>query len=30
MHRVVHFVPKKYITGKVQVQWWPMGHARVF
>jgi signal peptidase I len=24
------FVPKKYITGKVQVRWWPMGHARVF
>jgi signal peptidase I len=24
------FVPKKYITGKVQVRWWPMGHARMF
>jgi signal peptidase I len=24
------FVPKKYITGKVQVRWWPMDHARVF
>ncbi len=24
------FVPKKYITGKVQFRWWPMGHARVF
>ena len=24
------FVPKKYITGKVQVRWWPMAHARVF
>ena len=24
------FVPKKYITGKVQARWWPMGHARVF
>lgn len=24
------FVPKFYITGKVQVRWWPMGHARVF
>ena len=24
------FVPKKYITGKVQVRWWPMNHARLF
>ena len=24
------FVPKMYITGKVQVRWWPMGHARMF
>jgi signal peptidase I len=24
------FVPKKYITGKVQVRWWPMGHLRLF
>jgi signal peptidase I len=24
------FVPKKYIIGKVQLRWWPMGHARVF
>ncbi len=24
------WVPKKYITGKVQARWWPMGHARVF
>jgi signal peptidase I len=23
-------VPKKYITGKVQVRWWPLGHVRVF
>jgi len=23
-------VPKKYIIGKVQVRWWPLGHARVF
>ena len=23
-------VPKKYIIGKVQVRWWPFGHARVF
>jgi signal peptidase I len=23
-------VPKKYITGKVQVRWWPMPEARVF
>lgn len=24
------FVPKKYITGKVQVRWWPVGHSHVF
>ena len=24
------FVPKKYIIGKVQLRWWPLGHARVF
>ena len=24
------FLPKKYIVGKVQVRWWPMGHAKVF
>ena len=24
------FVPKKYIIGKVQLRWWPMGHAKVF
>jgi signal peptidase I len=24
------FVPKKYITGKVQVRWWPIPEARVF
>jgi signal peptidase I len=24
------FVPKKYIAGKVQVRWWPMGHVRMF
>ena len=24
------FVPKKYVIGKVQLRWWPMGHARVF
>jgi signal peptidase I len=24
------FVPKKYIAGKVQVRWWPMGHGHVF
>jgi len=23
-------VPKRYITGKVQVRWWPVPHARVF
>jgi signal peptidase I len=24
------FLPKKYVAGKVQVRWWPMGHAKVF
>ena len=24
------FVPKKYIVGKVQVRWWPVGHACMF
>jgi signal peptidase I len=24
------FVPKKYITGKVQLRWWPVPTARVF
>ena len=24
------FVPKKYITGKVQLRWWPVGHGQVF
>ena len=24
------FVPKKYITGKVQLRWWPMTHGEVF
>ena len=23
-------VPKKYITGKVQLRWWPPNHARLF
>ena len=23
-------VPKKYILGKVQLRWWPLGHARWF
>jgi signal peptidase I len=23
-------VPKKYIIGKVQLRWWPLGHARIF
>jgi len=23
-------VPKKYIIGKVQVRWWPLGHAHIF
>jgi signal peptidase I len=24
------FVPKKYIIGKIQMRWWPLGHATVF
>src|SRR3954449_7478528 len=24
------FVPKRYITGKVQLRWWPVGHHQVF
>ena len=24
------FVPKKYIAGKVQLRWWPLGHGHVF
>lgn len=24
------YVPKKYIIGKVQLRWWPLGEARVF
>ena len=24
------FLPKKYIAGKVQVRWWPMGHGHLF
>ena len=24
------YVPKKYIVGKVQLRWWPMGQARAF
>jgi len=24
------FLPKKYVAGKVQVRWWPMGHGHVF
>lgn len=24
------FVPKKYIIGKVQLRWWPLGQARLF
>jgi signal peptidase I len=24
------FVPKKYITGKVQLRWWPIPHPRLF
>ena len=28
--RTWHFVPKKYIIGKVQIRWWPVNHARLF
>ena len=28
--RAFRFVPQKYILGKVQVRWWPVGTARVF
>ena len=28
--RTWHFVPKKYIIGKVQIRWWPVSHARIF
>ena len=28
--RIWHFVPKKYIIGKVQIRWWPVPTARVF
>lgn len=24
------YVPKKYIVGKVQLRWWPVGHAKLF
>jgi signal peptidase I len=24
------FVPKRYITGRVQLRWWPMPHTRLF
>jgi signal peptidase I len=23
-------VPRKYIIGKVQLRWWPLGHAKIF
>ena len=26
----IPFVPKKYIIGRVQLRWWPLGHARIF
>jgi signal peptidase I len=28
--RIWRFVPKKYIIGRVQLRWWPIGHARLF
>ena len=28
--RTFRFVPQKYILGKVQVRWWPVGTARLF
>jgi signal peptidase I len=28
--RTWHYVPKKYIIGKVQIRWWPINRARIF
>jgi signal peptidase I len=28
--RHMGFIPKKYIAGKVQARWWPIGHGHVF
>jgi signal peptidase I len=28
--RTWHYVPKKYIIGKVQIRWWPVNRARIF
>jgi signal peptidase I len=28
--RTWHFVPRRYIIGKVQVRWWPVNNARIF
>jgi len=28
--RTWSFVPKKYIIGKVQLRWWPLGRAKMF
>ena len=26
----LHFVPEKYILGRVQLRWWPLTTARIF
>jgi signal peptidase I len=28
--RIWGFVPKKYVIGRVQLRWWPLGHARMY
>ena len=28
--RIWRYVPKKYIIGRVQLRWWPIGQARIF
>ena len=28
--RTWEFVPERYIIGKVELRWWPLGHARLF
>jgi signal peptidase I len=28
--RIWGFVPKKYVIGKIQLRWWPLGQARMF
>jgi signal peptidase I len=28
--RIWGFVPKRYVIGKIQLRWWPLGQARMF